>query len=127
MFYLEVDDIVAVHDYIVMQTDGLAGLRDKNLLASAIMRPRTTIGGDEVYEDVFAKAAALLEAIANYHPFIDGNKRTSVAAASLYLFAHGISLKFTNTEYEELALKVVAKEMTVVEISKWLKNHTEVK
>lgn len=45
--------------------------------------------GKELYPDVFLKAAALLDSLINNHPFVDGNKRTGITAAALFLQANG--------------------------------------
>lgn len=45
--------------------------------------------GKELYPDVFLKEAALLDSLINNHPFVDGNKRTGITAAALFLQANG--------------------------------------
>ena len=76
-----------------------------------------------MYEDVFSKAGALLEAVAMYHPFNDGNKRTAMAAADMYLFLNGVSVDFSSDEYESFMLEVVKKKLSVGKIADWFRAH----
>lgn len=96
MNYPTVDDIMFIHDYILQKSGGLAGLRDRKLLDSAVNRPQTHLFGIERHKSLFEKGAALLEAIALYHPFTDGNKRTAMAAAGYYMYLNGYQTTFTN-------------------------------
>lgn len=88
-----------------------------------LARPNQSAFGKDMYLDPFGKAAALLDSIANNHGFRDGNKRTAMAAAALYLHNSGIEVRFTNEEYEEIMLHVVNDKPTVDEIKRWLVDH----
>lgn len=80
----------------------------EHLLRSALASPLQTAFGEEIYKDSFAKAAALLDSIANNHGFRDGNKRTAMAAANLFLYLReNITIQFSNQEYEEFMIYVV--------------------
>ena len=72
---------------------GLDGIRDMGLLDSAIAQPRATFGGDFLHEDLFAMAAAYLFHMVKNHPFLDGNKRTGLLAATTFLDINGCPLK----------------------------------
>lgn len=114
-----------VHDKIIEASGGAKGLHNEGLLKSALARPNQSAFGKEIYLDPFAKAAALLDSIANNHGFRDGNKRTAMAAAVLYLHNGGIEVQFTNEEYEEIMLYVVNDKPSVDEIKAWLVSHSE--
>jgi death-on-curing protein len=75
---------------------GSKGFHDEKLVRSALARPNHSVMGEDAYDDMFSKAAALLDAIARNHGFRDGNKRTAMAAAVLYLSQNGIEITFTN-------------------------------
>lgn len=120
-----VEDVLFIHDYILKESGGLSGVRDMGLLESAIRKPQTHLFGIERYKSVYAKSAALLEAIALYHPFNDGNKRTAMAAAGFYLFLNGHNITLTNDEYEDFMLEVVRKKLSIKAITVWLENHSE--
>ena len=118
-----VADVMKMHDRIIEVTGGLLGVRDHNLLESALNKPQTHLFGVERYEDVFSKAGALLEALAMYHPFNDGNKRTAMAAADMYLFFNGVTVTFSSEEYETFMLEVVRKRLSVDKIAGWFRAH----
>jgi death-on-curing protein len=74
--YLTVGDVLALHE----QEVGANLLADFGLLESAVLRPQTTIGGEDAYPDLHTKAAAMFHSLARNHAFLDGNKRVAVAA-----------------------------------------------
>jgi death-on-curing protein len=116
--------ICFVHDKIIEASGGAKGFHDERLIKSALARPNQSAFGEEMYVDVFAKAAALLDSIANNHGFRDGNKRTAMAVAVLYLHNNGIEIRFTNEEYEVIMLHVVNDKPSVDEIKAWLMDHS---
>lgn len=113
-----------VHDEIIGASGGAKGFHDKRLIESALARPNQSAFGEEMYSDVFAKAAALLDSIANNHGFRDGNKRTAMAAAVLYLNNNDVEIRFTNEEYEVIMLHIVNDKPPVNEIKTWLMDHS---
>lgn len=125
MYQVTLDDVVFIHDHILEVSGGLKGLRDEGLLESAIRKPQTHIFGIERHRGLFDKAAALLEAIALYHPFADGNKRTAMAAAAFFLFMNNYGVSFTNQEYENFMVSVVNDKPQVKAIASWLKEHSK--
>ncbi len=77
--------IYEMHEVIIAETGGLPGLRDAAMLHSAIARPFSTFDGVELYPTDFEKAAALFHSLIKSHPFMDGTKRTALAAALYFL------------------------------------------
>lgn len=112
-----------IHDHIIDASGGSKGFHNEGLVKSALARPLHTIMGEDAYPDIFSKAAALLDAIANNHGFRDGNKRTAMAAAALYLEQNDIKVMFTNQEYEDIMLHVVNDKPPISEIKEWLERH----
>lgn len=82
--YLTVVDVLAIHQGLIDEFGGASEIRDMGALEAAVFRPQTGY-----YEDAIAEAAALLESIVQGHPFLDGNKRTGVAAADIHLRLNG--------------------------------------
>lgn len=114
-----------IHDQIIEASGGAKGIHSEHLLKSALARPLQTAFGKEMYADGFSKAAALLDSIANNHGFRDGNKRTAMAAASLFLYLkEDIDIQFSNQEYEEFMIYVVRAKPSIEEIAAWLKVHS---
>ena len=84
--------VYEIHEVIIAETGGLAGLRDATMLHSAIARPFVTFDGDELYQTAFEKAAALFHSLIKSHPFMDGTKRTAFASALFFLETCGYNL-----------------------------------
>jgi death-on-curing protein len=87
--YLTIPQILFLHARLIEETGGSQGLRDLGLLEAASARPQATFGGEELHPDLFEKAAALMDSLINNHPFIDGNKRTGIATAGIFLLQNG--------------------------------------
>ncbi len=85
IIYPTVGDVRAIHDDEIDQSGGSHGLRDAELLESAVLRPRQYFAGVELYPDLPTKAAALFESLIGNHPSVDGNKRTAVAVVETFL------------------------------------------
>lgn len=124
MRYLSGEDILVLHARILDATRGAHGVRDAHLLASILEKPKMRFGGKELYQGVFRKAATYLEALATYHVFIDGNKRTALAAAARFLFINGYTITATNSQVERFVLGVALRKHDVAAITKWLKQHS---
>ena len=89
------------------------GVKDRGLLASAVARPFQSAGGEAAYEDVFQKAAALFHSIIHNRPFHNGNKRTALIAAGVYLDDNGFWLEgCDDEELLEFTRQVAAHEIT---------------
>ena len=81
--------------------------------------------GVEFYPDVFSKAASILEGIATYHVFADGNKRTAIISCSTFLGFNGYELTASNEAVYAFVLAVATKKKSMDEIAKWLKVHSK--
>ena len=90
--FLDLDDVLDIHDRQLARFGGATGVRDQNLLESALATPRATFGGDFVHEDLFAMAAAYAFHIAQNQPFMDANKRTGLVAALAFLKINGYTV-----------------------------------
>jgi death-on-curing protein len=124
MRYLTVEQVLFLHARLIEETGGSHGVRDIGLLESAVARPQATYGTEDLYPDVFSKAAALMHSVIRNHPFIDGNKRTGIAAAVLFLRGVGFVLGASNRELETFTLRVTHGEFDVPEAARWFREHT---
>jgi death on curing protein len=104
--FLEVDDVLEIHATQLDVYGGGAGLRDQGLLESAVAHPRASFGGDFAHEGLFAMAAAYLFHIVKNHPFVDGNKRTGLLAAIVFLDVNGIGIEHPSEALFELTMDV---------------------
>lgn len=106
---------------MVKRFGGSHGIRDIGLIKSAVARPQATFGGKYLYSSIFDKAAALLQSLLKNHSFIDGNKRTALTSAGLFLWKNGYRLVNSHKEEVEFAIKVDNGNLTIKQISRWLK------
>ena len=122
---LTVEDIYELHreleDVFVLSS----GVRDKNLLASAVNTPFQTFMGNDLYPSLYDKAAQLCYGIANNHPFIDGNKRTALHSMYVYLIINGYDITASQQDVENLIINVAAGNITNTELAYWLKVNTK--
>lgn len=124
MRYLTPEQVLFIHYLLIEETGGSHGIRDLNLLKSAIARPKATFSRKDLYPDLFSKAAALMHSIIKNHPFVDGNKRTAVTAASIFLLSNNYNLTASNKELEMFTLKVAAEDVEIQKIAEWFKIHS---
>lgn len=122
--YLSEAEVIAINEEMVAKFGGLHGVRDLNILSSAVGRPQMSVAFQDAYRTIFDKAAALLHSIINNHPFLDGNKRTSFFSAILFLEYNGWTVGFKRKEAVKFVRKVHDDDYTVEQISKWLKDHS---
>lgn len=104
--FLTLEDVLFLHDDRVTRYGGTPGLRDVELLQSALGVPAATFSGAFLHDSVSHMAAAYLFHIAKNHPFLDGNKRTALAVAIAFLEVNGWSLDADPDELTETVLGV---------------------
>ena len=121
MLYLSAEQVLFIHARLIAETGGLGGVRDLAMLESAVGRPAASFEDRDLYPDLFSKAAALMESLINNHPFVDGNKRTGIAAAALFLRINGYKLTARPAEVEKKTLLVAQNKMSLEEIAGWLR------
>ena len=97
---------------------------DLGLLASAVARPQATFDSEDLYPNLFMKAAALMESLILNHPFVDGNKRVGVTAAGLFLRQNGWQLQSSNADLESFTFKVATTPPSTEGIAEWLREHS---
>jgi death-on-curing protein len=121
---LSAEQILFIHARLIEETGGGHGVRDLGLLLSAVGRPQASFEGQELYPDLFSKAAALMESLIRNHPFVDGNKRTGVTAAGLFLRRNGCRLTATNADLVAITIKIAQSQRDVAELSNWLRDNS---
>lgn len=113
--------IPALHEELLADFGGAAGIRDQGLLQSALSRPQNLFayGKPSIFE---LAAAHAFGNVAN-HPFIDGNKRTGFMTAYVFLGLNGWQLTATELDATAATLALAAKQMTESEYASWLKDN----
>lgn len=125
MKYLTPQQVLAIHDQAIRKFGGSHGIRDVGLIESAVARPQASYAGEDLYRDIFDKTAALLQSLLKNHPFIDGNKRTALSSAGIFLKMNGYILQNKHKEEVEFAIKVDNEHLSLEQITSWLKKNSK--
>ena len=122
MRYLTLNQVLELHEKILAQSGGSAGIQDVGGLESAIAQPRMTFSGQELYATIEEKAATLGFSIIQNHPFVDGNKRTGHAAMEVFLILNGFEIDASIDEQERIILQVASGKLKRSDFIKWLQS-----
>lgn len=113
---------------IIDASGGSHGTRDRGRLESAITSMRQEVFGQELYAGIFEKAGALTRGIIGDHPFVDGNKRTGMMSALIFLNLNGYDTsKLKDKDLEDFAVRVATDKLDVPDITAWLEKNTQKK
>ena len=115
--------VLMLHTQLIQQTGGSDGVRDYNLLDSALENPFQSFGGEELYPTIQAKAARLGYGLIKNNCMIDGNKRIGTHAMLVFLALNGIELKYTQKELYETILDIAAGKIGYEDLLQWVLNH----
>jgi len=121
---MEISDVIAIHEEIIRTSGGAQGILFEGILESCMERHETDIFGYQPFQDAFEKAAALMQCIIVFHPFLDGNKRTGIVIAKMFLEINGFSLDASTNECVEFTIKIAQEQVAITEIVEWLRNHS---
>ena len=124
MHYLHAEDILQIHSVVIDETGGSHGVRDRYAVASLQELPRQQAFGKELYPTVFLKAAIYIRNIIFSHPFIDGNKRTAMAAGGVFLELNQYRITIAKGGVEAFALEIIANHLDLEAIAAWLENNS---
>jgi death on curing protein len=125
MKWLKLDDLELIHMQIIDASGGSQGVRDRGRLESALASMRQEVFDEELYPTIFEKAAVLLRGVIADHPFVDGNKRTGMMAALIFLNLNGYDTSdLADKELEDFAVRVAVGHLDIPIIAAWLKAHS---
>lgn len=96
IIFLTVDEVLLLHDLQLERYGGASGIRERSLLESAVNMPQASFGGDYVHNGFYEMAAAYAFHIAENQPFVDGNKRTALSSALVFLDLNHIEIDDSN-------------------------------
>ena len=108
--FLTLDETLEIHAWQIQQFGGSDKILDLPLLESAIAMPAQSIGGQFLHSDLAEMAAAYLFHIVKNHPFADGNKRTGMHCALIFLDLNGYDLDVPVDQAEALVLSIATGE-----------------
>ena len=124
MKYLDAEEILLIHHQLIENYGGIHGTRDINCIKSAAIAPAQYVFGKEQYTTVYEKAAVYARNIIIDHPFNDGNKRTGITCAAMFLNSNGINLIVKRSELEKFTVRIAIERLPIEKIANWIKNHS---
>jgi len=119
--YLTSKQILLIHSVIIDETGGSHGVREHHIILSLEELPRQKAFGKELYKGMFTKSAVYARNIIMNHPFIDGNKRTGMSAAVVFMENNDYEFIARKGEIEKFALKIISDKLELEEIAGWFK------
>ena len=123
--FLEVEDVLDIHFDQIQRYGGEPSIRDYSLLESAVNMPRASFGGEFMHEFPYGMAGAYLFHLAANHPFVDGNMRTALGAALLFLETHGFRLTSSKQETADFVLDVASGKADKAACIAFFKQHVQ--
>ena len=123
--FLSVGDVLMIHEDTIRHEGGLAGVRDLDLLVSAVMMPQQQFGGTYLHDGVTEMAAAYLYHICQNHPFHDGNKRAAALSALVFLDANALTCLPEPEDLERITLSVASSETDKKQLTEWMRKVTK--
>ena len=120
---LSVPQIVILHKALILETGGLDGIRDENMLESAANSPFQTFDGEYVYLSLEEMAAHLGYSIIKDQPFQDGNKRTGMLAMMVFLEMNEKPIKSSDPDIVRAGIQLASGEMDVRGFLQWIRSH----
>ncbi len=122
--FLSFAEVLEIHQNQIMLYGGEPGIRDVELLKSAIGMPMATYAGEFLHSDIYEMAAAYLYHLVQNHPFIDGNKRVGAVAALVFLALNGYDFQAPEDDFAEMVLSVASGTFSKAEISVYIMKWT---
>lgn len=125
MILLNIEQIKHLHSKLIQATGGIDGIRDENLLESALAAPFQSFGGEELYPSISQKAARLCYGLIKNHIFLDGNKRIGIYVMLVFLEMNGTAVECSDEELVALGLGIAAGEFGYEDIVSWIVRHSK--
>ena len=117
------EQIIMLHSELIRETGGADGLRDEDLLDSALNAPFQGSGDADTFPSLKQKGARLGYGLICNHAFVDGNKRIGAHAMLVFLSLNGIELEYTQEELSDMVLNVAAGTLQFEDMLMWIIKH----
>lgn len=121
VLFLELHEVLEIHRDQIGRYGGSEGIRDIGLLRSAVEVAKATFDGVYLHKDLCEMAAAYAFHIVRNHPFLDGNKRTGIAAAVVFLSMNGITVDADEGDLLEFVVGVASGKIDKLDLARFLK------
>lgn len=119
--FLTLAEVIEIHKDQVALYGGDSSIRDLGLLQSAIAQPQASFGGEWLHQDIYEMAAAYAFHICQNHPFIDGNKRTALASALVFLELNAVEINDPQQKLYQAMLELSQGKLKKPEFAELLK------
>ena len=120
---ISVNQALEIHGILIEKFGGKPGVRDFDLLESALFRPYNTFDSKDLYPNTIEKAAAIAESIIRNHPFIDGNKRVGYTLMRLTLLLDGSDIETDENSKYEFVISIAEGKISFDEIRSWIESN----
>ncbi|TVP98297.1 MAG: type II toxin-antitoxin system death-on-curing family toxin [Balneolaceae bacterium] len=123
--FLNKEIILNFHQDQLERYGGKTGIRDEELLESALVQPQASFGGEYVHKNIFLMASAYGFHICQNHPFYDGNKRTALIAMYTFLYVNGYQIKADKKSLFAIIMDLASSKVKKEELAEYLKKHSK--
>ena len=120
LYFLTLEDTLEIHADQIKRYGGKEGIRDQQLLFSALAQPSNMFEGKYLHQSLYDKASAYLFHICQNHPFIDGNKRVALVSTLIFLDLNHHSINYNQEQLEDLVLSVAKGKIKKEKIAAFL-------
>lgn len=114
--------VIAIHEMLIMEHGGVSGLRSDSALESSLANPKNSVAYGS--PDLFDLAASYAASLTRNHPFHDGNKRTALTIAGVFLELNGIRLEVSETDAVSAVVALTTKELDQAAFAEWLRQNS---
>ena len=115
--FLTLAEAVEIHADQIRRYGGRSGVRDPGLLHSALAQPEALFAGQWLHKSVYEMAAAYACHLSQNHPFIDGNKRTALACALVFLELNGVTIRDPQGSLDGAMMRIASGRMGKAEFA----------
>lgn len=123
--FLTLAEVVEIHKDQIERYGGSSGIRDIGLLSSASAMPYATFSSEFLHADIYEMAAAYAFHISQNHPFVDGNKRSALASALVFLELNGVSISDDKGQLYKAMMEIASGNLGKTEFAGILKSLKE--
>ena len=125
IIFLTLSEVLLILEDQIRNYGGAYGVRDLNLLSSAIYMPESTFDGKYLHESIPVMAAAYTYHLCQNQPFIDGNKRVALASSLVFLDINRYELNCKEETLYDKIIQVAKGEMKKKELINFYEKHSK--
>lgn len=119
--FLTLAEAIKIHADQLAHYGGQVGVRDFSLLESALAQPEASFAGEWLHKDLYEMASAYAYHVSQNHPFIDGNKRTALACALVFLRINNVGIRGEKKQLKDAMLQIASGTMRKAEFAQLLR------